>query len=87
MVANLAALVAVILTQELQIDWIVLPTLCVLIAAGPVFYVTLGMLAARLGYSWITWVGLAFITAPVGPFVAWGMMSQRVRRRVRSATA
>jgi hypothetical protein len=35
------------------------------------FYISLGQLAARMGKSWITWVGLSFITSPVGPIVAY----------------
>jgi hypothetical protein len=42
--------------------------------AGLAFYIALGQLAARLGKSWILWVGLSIITAPVGPFIAYLMM-------------
>lgn len=47
--------------------------------AALVFYACLYVLASRLGQSTITWVGLAVITAPIGPFVAYSMMRQRVK--------
>ena len=35
--------------------------LILMIASGLVWYVSLGMLASRLGLSWLVWVGLSFI--------------------------
>jgi hypothetical protein len=49
-----------------------------MIASGLAFYVSLGVLAKRMGGSWIVWVGLTFITNPVGPFVAYFRMRQLV---------
>ena len=45
----------------------------VMCAAGLAFYISLGVLASRLGRSPIVWVGLAFIFGPfgaIGTFVA-----------------
>lgn len=38
------------------------------------FYVCLGVLAKHLHRSWITWVGLAMLTSPIGPIVAYFSM-------------
>ena len=53
-----------------------------MVISGLTFYVSLGMLAKRLGRSWIVWVGLTFITKPIGPFVAYF----RMRHLVQNAT-
>jgi hypothetical protein len=42
------------------------------------FYISLGQLAARLGSSWIIWVGLSVLTAPVGPIIAYIAMRTKV---------
>lgn len=55
----------------------------VTVAAGLVFLVCLGMLAARLGRNWILWVVLTVITPPFGLFVAYFMM----RKAVKDATS
>jgi hypothetical protein len=53
--------------------------LSVLAASGVAYYVVLGMLADHLGRSWVVWVGLTLITKPVGPFIAYLMMRDRVK--------
>ena len=53
------------------------------ILAGALFYVYLGVLAARLERSVLVWVGLTFITKPIGPIVAYF----RMRRLVQNALA
>lgn len=50
--------------------------------SGLVFYVSLGMLAKRLGRSWIVWIGLTFITKPIGPFVAYFRMRRLVHNKL-----
>lgn len=62
--------IAIVDTSE---DLLPLKIVCALaiFAATPPFYICLGILAKRLGRSWITWVGLTFITKPIGPFVAY----------------
>jgi hypothetical protein len=47
-----------------------------------IFYVFLGMLARRLGKSWILWVGLTIITKPIGTIVAYLMMRDYVKAGV-----
>lgn len=56
--------------------------LLALMISGLTYYVSLGMLAKRLGRRWIVWVGLTFITKPIGPFVAYF----RMRHLVNDAT-
>jgi hypothetical protein len=53
---------------------------CVLamLSASFPFYICLGILAKRMGRSWITWVGLTIITKPIGPFVAYFKMRNLV---------
>jgi hypothetical protein len=53
--------------------------LSVLATSGLAYYVVLGMLADHLGRNWIVWVGLTLITKPVGPFIAYLMMRDRVK--------
>lgn len=53
--------------------------LSILICIGS-FYISLGMLAKRLGKSWITWVGLTIITSPFGPVVAFIGMCSLVKK-------
>ena len=51
----------------------------VLILSGWTFWISLGVLASRLGRSPIIWVGVPFITSPIGPIVAYFMMRSRVQ--------
>jgi hypothetical protein len=53
--------------------------LSVLATSGLAYYVVLGMLADHLGRNWIVWVGLTLLTKPVGPFIAYLMMRDRVK--------
>jgi hypothetical protein len=53
--------------------------LSVLATSGLAYYVVLGMLADHLGRNWILWVGLTLVTKPVGPFIAYLMMRDRVK--------
>ena len=50
-----------------------------MLAAGPVWYVSLGMVAHRLGRRWLVWVGLSFITSPIGPLVIYPLMLSHIR--------
>jgi len=56
----------------------------VLFASAISFYISLGLLAKRLGRSWIVWVGLTIITKPIGMFVAYFMMNQKVTEALAS---
>jgi hypothetical protein len=56
-------------------------------ANGFAFWVALGVLAKRLHRSPIIWIGAAFLTNPVGPFVAYFMMRGNVKEALRSAVA
>ena len=49
------------------------------IIAGPVWYISLGMIAKRLGRRWFVWVGLSIITPPIGPIVIFPLMLAHVR--------
>lgn len=53
-----------------------------IVAAGIVFLTCLGRLAARLGRSWLLWVGMTMIT-PFGPFIAYFMMRSLVKEATR----
>ena len=55
-----------------------------IVAAGVVFLVCLGMLASRLGRSWLLWVGMTVIT-PFGPFIAYFLMRKLVREAIKGA--
>lgn len=48
--------------------------LLVMVAAGSVWYVSLGMLAHRLGRRWLVWVGLSFIFSPIAPLITFPLM-------------
>ncbi len=48
--------------------------LLLMVAAGLAWYITLGMIAHRLGRRWLIWTGLSFITAPIGPLVIYPLM-------------
>ena len=68
--------------------WEVLLGVLVLVwlVSGLGFYVYLVKLARRLGRSWIIWAGLAFITSPIGPFVAYFNMKELVARTLAAPT-
>src|SRR5262245_11376220 len=51
----------------------------VFVLAGPVWYVSLGMIAHRLGRRWLLWVLLAFFTSPIGPLVIFPLMLGHIR--------
>jgi hypothetical protein len=53
--------------------------LMLMLASGPVWYVSLGILANRLGRNWLVWVGLSFLTAPIGPLITFPLMLGHIR--------
>ena len=53
----------------------------------PLFYISLGILAARLGKSWIVWVGLTIIAKPIGTIVAYFRMRLLVNEQIESKAA
>ncbi len=57
-----------------------------MVAAGPVWYISLGMLANRLGRRWLVWVGLSFITTTIGPLVIFPLMLGHIKA-ARQATS
>jgi hypothetical protein len=58
-----------------------------MMVSGLTFYVSLGILAKRLGRRWIVWVGLTFITKPIGPFVAYFRMRCLVNRAAQFSSS
>lgn len=44
------------------------------IVSGSAWYISLGVAASRLGRSWLAWVALSSITAPLGSLAAFLMM-------------
>ena len=60
---------------------IFLVVVLVLLASGFAFWISLGMLAAKTGRRGIVWVGLAFITAPIGSIIAYSRMLNVVKGR------
>jgi hypothetical protein len=53
-----------------------------MVISGPVWYASLGILANRVGRSW---VGLSFITSPIGPLVIFPLMLGHIKA-ARQAT-
>lgn len=51
----------------------------VLLVSGFAFWISLGMLAAKTGRSGVVWVGLSFITAPIGSIIAYSRMLNIVK--------
>lgn len=54
--------------------------LIVMIAAGPIWYVSLGIIAHGLGRRWLAWTGLSLITSPIGPLVIYPLMCRHIRK-------
>lgn len=50
-----------------------------MVVAGSVWYISLGTLANRLGRRWLVWVGLSFITSPIGPLVIFPLMLGHIK--------
>ena len=48
-------------------------------AAGLVWHISLGLLANRLGRRWWVWVGLSFLTLPIGPLVIFWLMRKDIK--------
>ena len=59
----------------------------VLACSALVFYVSLGVLASRMGKSWVIWVSGTFLTTPVGIIFSYWGMKNRLRTLRESATA
>ena len=53
--------------------------LLLMVAAGLGWYITLGMIASRLGRRWLVWTGVSFITAPIGPLVVFPLMLGHIK--------
>lgn len=65
-------------------------SLLAMLVGGFGFYICLGILAKRLGKSWIIWVGLTVLTNPIGAFVAYFRMRSLViegKQEVNDETA
>ena len=58
-----------------------------MLAASLVWYVSLGVLAHRLRRRWLVWVGLSFITSPIGPLIIFPLMLGHVRAARPPASA
>jgi hypothetical protein len=58
-----------------------------LYAAGWLFAASLAVLAHRTGRSWIVWLGLTWLTAPIGPVVAYMSMRGHARMEQLSRRA
>lgn len=53
--------------------------LLLMVAAGWVWYITLGIIAHRLGRRWLVWTGLSIITAPIGPLIVYPLMLGHIK--------
>jgi hypothetical protein len=53
--------------------------LFLMVVAGFAWYITLGMIAHRLGRRWLVWIGISFITAPIGPLVVYPLMLSHIK--------
>src|SRR5688572_470292 len=54
--------------------------------SAPVWYLSLGIIASRLGKSWILWTGVTFITAPFGPPIAYARMNEAIKQQAVGST-
>jgi hypothetical protein len=61
--------------------------LLLMFGGGIAFYVSLGMLAVRLGRSVVLWVGGSMLTSPFGPIFAYVHMQGLVRAQASSTAA
>jgi len=70
----------IVLANFASVQESVLPLLLsfLCIASGITWSVTLGMIASRLGRSWVVWVGLSMITSPVGFVLASALMTGHI---------
>ncbi len=53
--------------------------LLLMVAGAWTWYIALGVIASRLGRRWLVWTGLSFITAPIGPFIAYPLMLGHIK--------
>ena len=86
-IAGVSGFVALMVAGTVSLEegmspFIIICVLAMVSASFP-FYICLGILAKRMGRSWITWVGLTFITKPIGPLVAYFKMRNLVNHRTR----
>jgi hypothetical protein len=68
-------------------DALVFALLVILIVAGPVWIISLGMIAHRLGRRWLVWVGLSIITSPFGPLFIYLVMRGHINAARKSMPA
>ena len=73
-------------TEQQSMSQIETLLIILMVIAGPVWYVTLGMIAHRLGRRWLVWVGLAFIL-PFASLVIVPLMLHHIKVARESATA
>lgn len=50
-----------------------------MVVAGWAWYISLGIVAHRLGRRWLVWTGISFITAPIGPLIAFPLMLSHIK--------
>lgn len=72
-------IIGVIEQQRDGIGPITMFLVILMVAAGPVWYTSLGMLAKRLGRRPLVWVGLSFVTSPIGPLVIFPLMLGHIK--------
>ena len=53
--------------------------LLLMVVAGWAWYITLGIIAHRLGRRWLVWTGLSFITTPIGPLIVYPLMLSHIK--------
>ena len=53
--------------------------LSLMVAAGWAWYVTLGIIAHRLGRRWLVWTGLSFITTQIGSLIVYPLMLSHIK--------
>jgi hypothetical protein len=86
-IAGVALLILLPNSSSRDLSPVDITCIFLLVGAGVAFYIALGMLAARLGKSWILWVGLTIITKPIGSIIAYFLMRQRVKDAIRNGMA
>jgi len=80
-IASYVGFVILVVTEQQHegISPVAVLLLILMVVAGPVWYISLGMLAKRLGRRWLVWVGLSFLTAPIGPLVTFPLMRRHIK--------
>jgi len=82
LITSILSMVLLIIFIEAS-NVLVFTLLIVMLLTSLLFYINLGILAKKMGRSWIVWVGLTFITKPIGPIVSFFWIRSLVKTTLR----